>query len=369
MSNPLSRLRRQLPRKGGALFTSPLAGEVARAAGRRGSILLCALSLLLSLTACAPKIEPHATTIFAMDTVMNLTVYGEKEALDRAVEDIYHMERQFSATVEDSLVARLNRGETVSPSLVLQELLDQSLALCERTGGALDLTAYPATQAWGFSTGEYRVPGDEELECLADGIDYTQIKLIYGENGRCELTLPAGTQMDLGAVAKGYAGDTLAGDLRNAGVTSALLDLGQSSIQAVGAKPDGSPWRIGIQDPHGESYLGVLELNDQAMGTSGSYQRYFEQDGVRYCHIIDPATAQSGLASVTVVSDSCLACDGLSTALFVMGLEEAGEYWRENRDFEAIFIEENGNITITAGMQADFRLQVDQQHREVTVLE
>jgi len=346
------------------------------AALKRGLALLLALVLCVPLSGCEKAPEAVQTTIFAMDTVMNLTIYGEQEVLDRAVEDLYHMEKQFSATKEDRAVARLNRGETVGPSLVLQELLTRSLTLCSLTEGALDLTAYPATQAWGFSSGEYRVPGEAELQALADSIDYNQIKLNYGENGRCDLTLPTGVQMDLGAVAKGYAGDVLAEDLKQAEVKSALLDLGQSSIMAVGAKPDGSPWRVGIQDPRGEGYLGVLEIADEGMGSSGDYQRYFEQDGVRYCHILDPRTAapaQSGLASVTVVSPSCLVCDGLSTALFVMGLEEAARFWDwcradPNLAFDAIFIGTDGSITITEGLADSFTLAEGYKDREVSVL-
>jgi len=191
------------------------------------------------------------------------------------------------------------------------------------------------------------------------------------------IRLPEGVEIDLGAVAKGYAGDVLAQGLAEMGIPSALLDLGQSSIMAVGAKPDGSPWRIGIQDPEGTGYLGVLELKNQAMGTSGSYQRYFEQDGVRYCHIIDPDTAapaQSGLASVTVVANSCLLSDGLSTALFVMGLEEGAAFWREAKAdpdlaFEAIFIEENGAVSVTSGLKDAFSLAEGYEEREVTILE
>lgn len=347
------------------------------AALKRGLALLLALVLCIPLVGCKKAPEAVQTTIFAMDTVMNLTLYGEQKVLDRAVEDLYHMEKQFSATKEDSAVARLNRGETVGPSLVLQDLLTRSLTLCTITDGALDLTAYPATQAWGFSTGDYRVPDEAELQALAEDIDYSQIKLNYGENGHCDLTLPAGVQMDLGAVAKGYAGDLLAEDLKQAGITSALLDLGQSSIQAVGAKPDGSPWRVGVQDPRGEGYLGVLEIIDEGVGSSGDYQRFFEQDGVRYCHIIDPDTAapaRNGLASVTVVAPSGLVCDGLSTALFVMGLEEATAFWDwcradPNLAFEAIFIPEDGSIHITPGLEDSFSLAEGYQDREVTVLQ
>jgi len=371
------------PRKGGGYgadfmktakkWLHPCGGAVSRRL-TEGVKLLCALSLLLPLTACGPKTLEQSTTIFAMDTVMNLTVYypgenGAQAFFQEKVNDIYEFEAAFSTTRAGSDIHTVNAncGKEVELSPDTADLLDQALALCEKTDGALDVTTYPAVKAWGFTTGEYRVVGEQERSELSSRIDYSAVEL----DGNT-VAIPEGMELDLGAVAKGYVGDRLTWKCRDGGVTSALLDLGQSTIAAVGGKPDGSPWRIGIQDPHGDSYLGVLELRDQSMGSSGNYQRYFEENGIKYGHILDPETAapaDSGLAGVTVVADSALLCDGLSTALFVMGLEEAGEYWQENRDFEAIFIEENGNITITAGMQANFRLQVDQQHREVTVLE
>ena len=186
--------------------------------------------------------------------------------------------------------------------------------------------------------------------------------------------LAPGAAVDLGAVAKGYAGDRLAEMLRQTGIGSALLDLGQSTIQTVGVKPDGSPWRIGLQDPAGDGYLGVLELEEGAVGTSGGYQRYFEEDGVRYWHILDPDTAapaRSGLASATVVGASGLICDGLSTALFVMGLEGSAKFWREHPEleFEAILVGDDGRIYVTAGLEWRFTLSEDHADREVTVLE
>ena len=342
---------------------------------KRIACALCALSLLFSLAACTSKAEEHATTIFAMDTVMNLTLYGEgteisgQDALGMAVEQLYEIEGQLSVTREGSDIHNINDncGKKVEVAEATVDLLSQALALCESTGGALDVTAYPAVQAWGFTTGAYRVVPEQERQKLAGRIGYEQVAL-----DGTSVTLPEGMELDLGAVAKGYAGDVLVSELEEAGIASALLDLGQSTIAAIGAKPNGDPFRIGIQDPHGESYLGVLALNDQSMGSSGNYQRYFEENGKIYGHILDPDTAapaDSGLAGVTVVADSAMLCDGLSTALFVMGLEDASQYWQENRGFDAIFIEENGNITITAGLQDSFKLQTDQQHREVTVLE
>ena len=342
---------------------------------KRIAALLCALAATLSLTACAPKMEQISNTYLAMDTVMNLTIYhddmesGVNRVYQDEVQGIYDLERLFSVVDEDSDIHNLNAncGQSVKIAPETADLLKGALELCEITGGALDITAYPAVKAWGFTTGEYRVPEQAELSELAGKIDYARVEL-EGE-AAC---IPEGMMLDLGAVAKGYTADRLAGSFRDVGVEYALLDLGQSTIAAIGTKPDGKPWRIGIQDPAGTDYLGVLELNDQSMGSSGNYQRYFEENGVRYGHIIDPDTAapaDSGLAGVTVVADSAFLCDGLSTALFVMGLEDAADYWAEHRDFEAIFLEESGEITITPGLKDSFSLVEGYTDREVSVLE
>ena len=332
------------------------------------------LGLLLSLPAgCQVEDVEKESRIFAMDTVMTLTYHGQdresgREALEEGVAEVYELEDLLSATAPDSEISALNEAGQAHLSPDTAQLLSAALELCALTGGALDITAYPAVEAWGFTTGEYRVPNQAELEELGDRIDYTQVSL--DQEGA---SLPDGMKLDLGAVAKGYTADRLAKLAQERGITSALLDLGQSTILALGAKPDGSPWRIGIQDPQGEGYLGVLELEGQAMGTSGGYQRYFERDGVRYWHIIDPATAapaRSGLLSVTVVSPSGLACDGLSTALFVMGLERGTQFWRDHPEleFEALFILEDGSLALTSGLKDSFTLAQGYEDREVEVL-
>ena len=332
------------------------------------------LGLLLSLPAgCQVEDVEEESRIFAMDTVMTLTYYGQdresgREALEEGVAAVYELEDLLSATAPDSEISALNEAGQAHLSPDTAQLLSAALALCALTGGALDITAYPAVEAWGFTTGEYRVPNQAELEELGDHIDYTRVSL-----DQESASLPDGMKLDLGAVAKGYTADRLAKLAQERDITSALLDLGQSTILALGAKPDGSPWRIGIQDPQGEGYLGVLELEGQAMGTSGGYQRYFERDGVRYWHIIDPATAapaRSGLLSVTVVSPSGLACDGLSTALFVMGLERGTQFWRDHPEleFEALFILEDGSLALASGLQDSFTLAQDYEDWEVEVL-
>ena len=332
--------------------------------------LLC-LGLALSLlVGCAPAPAQAApmweSTFFAMDTVMNVRIYaGGSEALLPAAEDrVRELEALLSVTDPDSEIYALNRDGSAALSGDAAGLLAGALELCGRTGGALDVTIYPVLRAWGFTTGEYAVPDGKTVGELLARVDYTQVAL---DETAGTVSLPAGVEIDLGSVAKGYAGDVLTGLLKVHGVESALLDLG-GNIQAVGARPDGTPWRIGIRDPEGDGNIGVVTVIGRAVVTSGGYERYFEEDGVRYWHILDPETgapARSGLASVTVIGDSGLLCDALSTALFVMGLDRALEHWRAHRDFEAVFVGEDGSVTVTAGLENDFTLS--QTERAFTV--
>lgn len=308
--------------------------------------------LLLLPYGCAPA-QPLERTFFAMDTVMTLRLYegGDENTLDQAEARVRELEGLWSVTDGTSEISTLNHDGSAELSPETAELLGAALDMCRRTDGALDISTYPVLRAWGFTTGEYSVPGGEAIAALLPLVDYGRVALEAGA-----AALPPGMEIDLGSVAKGYTGDALAALLKQGGAASALLDLG-GNIQAVGSKPDGSPWRVAIRDPAGDGNIGVVEVVDQVVVTSGGYERYFEEDGVRYWHIIDPATgwpARSGLTSVTVVGESGLLCDGLSTALFVMGREGALEHWRQHRDFEAVLVSEDGSVTITAGLEGRF---------------
>ena len=334
---------------------------------RRFAALLCAMLLLSGCAAPRAQAQPAAErTFFAMDTVMTLRLYqgGDEALLAGAEARVRELEGLLSVTDGDSEIYALNRDGAAELSPETESLLRGALALCARTEGALDLSTYPVLRSWGFTTGEYAVPDGETLARLLPLVDYTRVAL----DGNAA-SLPDGMEIDLGSVAKGYTGAALAALLRKGGVTSALLDLG-GNIQAVGARPDGSPWRVGIRNPAGEGNLGVVEVDNQAVITSGGYERYFEEDGVRYWHILDPKTgapARSGLVSVTVVGDDGLMCDGLSTALFVLGREKAVEHWRRHRDFEAVLVSEDGSVTITPGLEGRFALT--EQGRTLTVAE
>ncbi len=341
---------------------------------KSAAALVLVLALLLPLCGCRRETPSAQSSIFAMDTVMDLTVYGESaetcsRVLGEAVEEVNRLDALLDVTDERSELHALNAaaGAPVTLPEETASLLRETLDLCALTEGNLDITARPAVSAWGFAGGEYRVPPQEELDALADRIDYRAVQL---DGTAC--TLPEGMELDLGSAAKGYAADRLADLLAEEGITSAMMDLGQSTLYAPGQRPDGGAWRIGIQDPAGEDYLAVVELEGH-MSTSGGYQRFFEEDGVTYWHIMDPDTAspaRSGLASVTVTGPSGLLCDCLSTALFVMGLEEGTRFWRSHPELgiELLFIEDSGAISITPGMEEHFSLVDQYRDREVTVL-
>ena len=335
-------------------------------------ILFVILLLLLFLTACkaVEAAEPVKTQFLAMDTVMSFTVYGKNASAAAALGEkrVQELEALFSVTAEDSDIYRANHadGQSVELSGDTRRLLAEALEISDATGGALDVTIYPVVRAWGFTTGEYRVPEDGELSALLERVDYKRIAL---EDNI--LTVPEGMELDLGAVAKGYTGDRLMEIFQDAGVTSAIVELG-GNVQALGSKPDGAPWRVAVQSPDGAGYAGVLEIVNKAVVTSGGYQRYFEQNGETYWHIMDPATgrpARSGLVSVTIVADRGAEADGLSTSLFVMGREKAAAYWRAHPGFDFVMIEEDGRVTVTEGLKASFSLYGDWTENPLEVIE
>lgn len=328
--------------------------------------LLLPLCLTLTLSACGTlstpstptsPAEPKTAQLFAMDTVMDLSVYTRDDSLmEQASELVSQLEHDLSTTDQNSEIYTANTTGSASLSDSTAQLLERALGFCDKTGGALDLSIYPVVRAWGFTTDTYQVPEQSELDALLEHVDYTNI--IFSPTDQT-VTLPEGMEIDLGSVAKGYTSDRLIQLFRENDVTSALLNLG-GNVHTLGSKPDGSPWRIGIQDPQGDSYLGVLSTSDQAVITSGGYERFFKgEDGTIYWHIIDPKTgypAKNGLISATVIGPEGVYCDALSTALFIMGPEKAADFWREHQDFETILVTDQNEVLITPGLVDSFQL-------------
>lgn len=331
--------------------------------------------LIMGITGCSWKqnqnMAEHSESFFAMDTYMTFTAYGmDAEAAVLAAEDkIRELEALWSVTDENSDIYAVNHsaGQTVTIDQKTAELVSFALDMAEKTNGVLEPTIYPVLTAWGFTTGENRIPTEIGLAGLLDKVGYEKVKL--NEN---QIQTEPGSMIDMGAVGKGYAGDEAAQVLRERGITAALLDIG-GNIQAIGTKPDGSDWRVGLKDPFSGNVLGIFQISDMAVVTSGNYERFFVgDDGKTYGHIVDPATGrpvENGIASVSVIASDGKLCDALSTALFVMGLEQAKEYWRQHKDYEMILIMEDGNIYLTEGIRDRFSLNSDYKDMNINVID
>lgn len=333
--------------------------------------LIFILAAVLCLTGCGRKTEEASAQVFAMDTVMDITAYGSKaeEAVQETKGRIKALENQLSRTKADSDVSRVNHnGTTPTTGLTygMRALLPAALEYRDATNGAFDITIAPIVDAWGFTGDQFRVPEQSELNELLKYVNSDEIQV--QEEPSYSITLGEGQAIDLGGIAKGYTSDLVEETFRANGIESGKISLG-GNVFVLGAKPDGSDWRVGIRDPRNESGLAViLPLRDAYAITSGGYERYFEENGKTYHHIIDPATgypADSGLLSVTVVAaanggDSAGAgngtmCDAFSTALFVMGEEKALDFWRSSRyDFDLVLVTEDGRVVVTAGLAEQF---------------
>lgn len=328
--------------------------------------LLCAVLALLLLTGCSssgaqasvPEASDSTTRhVEAMDTIMSLTAYGSNRqaALDAAEEEIQRLDSLLSTGKPDSEISRLNQSGTLSLSEDTKALVNGAFALNKETNGAFDVTIYPLMELWGFPKKEYHLPNQQELsEALAlVGMDRIKYDAQTGT-----LTLDQGQKIDLGGIGKGYTSQRVMEIFRQAGVTSGMVSLG-GNVQCLGTKPDGSLWRIGIQAPWEEEgeIAAVVEIADQAVITSGGYERYFVDNttGETYCHILDPKSGypvKSDLSSVSIVSSDGMLADGLSTSLYLMGLEGAQAYWRaHSTQFQAILIDNEGKLYVTDGLR------------------
>jgi thiamine biosynthesis lipoprotein len=296
-----------------------------------------------------------------MTTPMQLKGYGEKaaEAVQAAAEEIVRLDKLLSVGNPESEIAKINadgEGEVSADTLAM---LKKAVKVHERSGGALDISVYPMMELWGFTTEEYHVPSQEEIDGILPLVDQDLMEIEEKEEGAL-VRLKEGQGIDLGAVAKGFTSDQVARIFKSYGLESGLIYLG-GNVHCLGSKPGGADWRIGIQDPgNSAGIVGVLAVSGKAVITSGAYERYFEDEetGKTYHHILDPATgypAETGISSVTIVSPDGTLADSLSTACFVMGLDESVEYWREyGDDFEMIIMDDDGLIHLTEGLEKSF---------------
>ncbi len=318
--------------------------------------------------------EPVDRQIFAMTTVMNLRAYGKKanDALDAAEEEIKKLDSELSIGNADSEVYAINKNGGGTLTEDTAALTEASLKLSADTDGAFDFTIAPLMDLWGFTTlfQEETESTEAQVEATVDSIptqeEINQVlprvnsKNVSYDADSKTLKLGDGQQIDFGGIAKGYTSQKIMEIYEKYGLTGGIAELG-GNVQVMGAKPDGSPWKVGIEDPSDTSQmLGVLSLTKAStVITSGGYERYIkDKDGNVYHHILDPSTgypADNGLTSVSIIMEDGSEADGLSTALYVMGKDKAISYWRNHAyEFDTILMTDDGKLLVTEGIADAF---------------
>ena len=309
----------------------------------------------LSKASDLEKSEASESEIFALDTAITLKVYGSKRAqvLKKLEDKINELDDMLSTGKETSEVSRLNRSGEAVLSPTVANLVKRSLDIYKKTDGLFDITIYPLMELWGFPTKNYKVPSEKEIEekLKLVGSD----KIDFNEETRKISFKNKGMEIDFGGIGKGYITDELVKILTDEKVESAIINLG-GNVFGFRKKPDGSLWNIAIRDPNEpDKYMAAIRLEDSAVITSGGYERYFEENGIIYHHILDPRTgkpSESGLKSVSIISKDGTLADALSTSLFIMGEEKAVKYWKENgSNFDILLMTKDNRLLVSAGIK------------------
>jgi thiamine biosynthesis lipoprotein len=329
------------------------------------NIALC-LFVSILLTACGSvntnEIPSATDEIFAMDTYMTITCYGEKcqEALAASLEEIQKLDDMLSVGNSDSEISIINANGSGTVSGDTLEMVKQAIEVENTTNGAFDITVYPLMELWGFTTGDFKVPTKDQLQSALELVGCSRIKL---DEESSTITLDDGQGIDLGGIAKGFTSNRLMEIFAEYDLVSGMVSLG-GNVECYGTKPDGSLWKCGIINPLEPdditSLLGVVSIANKAVITSGAYERYFEDEdtGETYHHILNPQTgypANNGLISVSVVSENGMLADALSTACYVMGLDESIQYWQQyGEDFDLILMTEDKEVYVTEPLSDSF---------------
>lgn len=338
-------------------------GACARTDGlsRRAFCALGAASLLglgahgLAFADDAVQGEPVSAAAFAFNTLVSIQAYGvDRQVVNDCLAECARYDGLFSARSEGTDVARINgaAGKPVEVDPDTASLIEQALGYCELSDGSFDITIGAVSLLWDFSEGVR--PSDEAVARAVRHVDYTGVLV----DGTTVTLRDPEAKLDLGGIAKGWIADRLCERLVGEGATAALINLGTSSTYALGSKPDGSAWRIGLRDPLGTavgSIAAVAEVTDAAFTSSGLYDQQFELDGTTYWHILDPATgypAQTDMLGVAVITPEAAQGDAFSTMLFIKGIED-GTRWLEGEhpNLAARFIGEDGTAVLVNGFE------------------
>lgn len=346
---------------------------------KRSKLLIVVMCLLvLTFTACtaAPTptqtpgestsgtAQPISKSNYLLGTEVQITIYDKQDEsiIDKAFSRISEIESKMTINnAKTSEIIALNEAagkEAVKVSSDTMDVLERGKYYSQLSDGRFDITVGPIVKLWNIGTEYAAVPDPKVLEQKRELIDYNKLQLDR-ENLTAKLDDP-GMQVDLGGIAKGYAADEVAKILTENGVQHAIINLG-GNVLTIGGNMSNEPWKIGIQDPFNPrgDFIGIIGVKDKTVVTSGTYERYFEQDGKRYHHILDPRTgypADNELCSVSIITDKSIDADGNSTSILLLGLEEGMKFIEKEKGFEAIFITYDKKIYVTSGLKDNFIL-------------
>ena len=309
-------------------------------------LILSAVLAVGMLCSCDRNVYPLSSTQIMMDTVVTVTIYdGDDDVLTGAMQLCKKYENLLSKTLQGSDVYKINHanGQPVTVDDDTAELLRIALEIAQKSDGTFDPTVLPLVELWDVNNAT-TAPNDADIQAALTSVGYQSILL----DGNV-VTAKNGAKLDLGGIAKGFIADKVPAYLKENGIKSAIINLGGNTV-LVGQK-NGGDFSVGVQKPFGKQneLCATVMLRDKTAVTSGTYQRYFEQNGRLYHHIIDPKTGyptDNGLDAVTVVTDSSAVADGLSTACLILGLEK-GKALAKIYGAELIFVDKNGKLPVT----------------------
>ena len=331
------------------------------------ALILLFLSMpILLLSACAKSQDVLTGRTFALDTLIELKIYGyERKDSESLIPDSFDLveslENTLSMHVAGSDIDNLNQSAGMDPvqvSDLTYRVLKDSLYFSDLTGGLFDITTGPLIKLWAIDPPDGHYPSDAELDAVLPLIDYHKIDF---QDGNRILLQDKGMIVNLGAIAKGTIADEIKSYLLGRGVTSALINLG-GNVLAVGSKPDGSRFVIGIQDPDSPrgDYLLSIEVDDESVVSSGDYERFFEYKGKTYHHILNPKTgfpAETNIKQITIVTGNSETADGLSTSVLLLGVEKGIALVESLEGVEAILITKDHKIYFTEGLRDRYKVQ------------
>jgi len=322
-------------------------------------------SVMALSVGCSAKDSMRSVTSFQLGTRVELSVFegGSSNILREAVNLISALENELSRNMEQSEIFNININAGISSVNVSENaffIINKSLYYSELSEGSFDITVGPLVSLWGIGTAEVKVPSPDEIHAAVDLIDFRRIKLTTSPSGKMVFLEQKGMEIDLGGIAKGFIADKVYELLKADGVKSAIINLG-GDVRLLGRRSEGRLFRIGIQDPfagRGE-YLGIYEGENISIVASGVYERYYEEDGVRYHHIFDPKTgypADNDIMGISVITDKTADADALSTLLFMLGAKGALEFTEGLENAEVIIITKDKKVILSSGIKNSFRL-------------